>query len=264
MLECEEADAIVVSMSKSVLYLGDTSLKGAGAYLAGVMSFYRLSFDYLACDQKFGHSLLSENYAAIIISDYPARNFSPGQLNSIAEQVNAGVGLLMIGGWESFTGANREYTDAILKEVLPVVMESSDDRVNCYQPCLIEKVCEHKIVNSLPFDQNPPVIGGFNRLQSKPTSTTVLLARRFEVFRQADKFIFTPFEKPGPLLVVGSYGKGMVCAFASDVAPHWAAGLVDWGDSRIEAQAAAAEPIEVGNWYARLFANMVSWTAGKL
>lgn len=247
-----------------VLYLGDSALKGAGSYLAGVMSFHNISFDYLASGQRFSQSLLSKNYAAIIISDYPARNFSPGQLNSIAEQVGAGMGLLMIGGWTSFSGANCEYTDTVLKEVLPVVMESSDDRVNCYQPCLVENICEHPIIASLPFDENPPGIGGFNRLTAKPEGTTVLSARRFKVCRREDKFTFMPFEKPDPLLVVGSYGKGQVAAFATDVAPHWVGGLVDWGDARIQAQAPGANPIEVGNLYAKLFANMISWIAGKL
>ena len=251
-------------MSKAVLYLGDTALKGPASYLAGVMSFYNIGFDYLASDQKFSESLPGNSYEAVIISDYPAQNFSSGQLNSIAEQVNAGMGLLMIGGWESFTGADCEYTDTILKEVLPVVMEPGDDRVNCSGPCLLEKACEHQIINSLPFDSNPPVIGGFNRLANKPTGTTVLFARRFEVSRQGGKFAFTPFEKPDPLLVVGSYGKGKVCAFATDVAPHWVGGLVDWGDNRINAQAPAASPVEIGNWYAELFANMINWTRGKL
>ena len=251
-------------MSESVLYLGDTALRQAGSYLAGVMSFYHISFDYLASDQKFTRSIPINNYAAIIISDYPAGNFLPGQLNSIAEQVSAGLGLLMIGGWDSFTGANHEYTDTILKEVLPVVMQSSDDRVNCSGPCLIEKTCGHKIVNSLPFEKSPPGIGGFNRLAGKPEATTVLLARRFEASRQGNKFTFTPFEEPDPLLVVGSYGKGSICAFATDAAPHWVGGLLDWGDSRVEAQAPGANPIEVGSWYAELFANMVNWTAGKL
>ena len=263
-LECEKADVIVALMSKSVLYLGDTTLREAGSYLAGVMSFHRISFDYLASDQKFSSSFLGRKYAAVIISDYPACNFSTAQLDTIAAQVKAGQGLLMIGGWESFTGANHEYTDSILKEVLPVVMQSGDDRVNCSAPCLVEKACDHKIVNSLPFEENPPCIGGFNRLVIKGEAETVLFARRFKAVRQEEEFRFTPFEEPDSLLVVGSYGEGRVCAFATDAAPHWVGGLVDWGDSRVYAQATGASAIEVGNWYAKLFANMVNWTAGKL
>jgi uncharacterized membrane protein len=247
-----------------MLYLGDTELKGAASYLAGIMTFYDISFDYLPSDRNFSDSLLDNDYQAVIISDYPAKNFSTDHLNSIAEKVKAGTGLLMIGGWESFTGPNCEYNNTILKEVLPVIMKSADDRINCPQPCLVQKTADHKIVGSLPFDQTPPAIGGFNQFKAKPEASTILIARRFDVSRKQDNFSFTPYKEPDPLLIVGSFGKGRVTTFATDVAPHWVGGLVDWGDSRVEAQAQDAEAVEVGNWYAELFANMVNWTAGKL
>ncbi len=251
-------------MGESVLYLGDTALKGAGAYLAGVMSFYEIDFKYLASNEKFSESLLNKNWAAVIISDYPANNFSGGQLESLAQRVREGMGLLMIGGWESFTGANREYTDTALKDILPVVMAREDDRVNCFGPCLIEKTNNHPIVNSLPFDKAVPGIGGFNRVTAKSDAAVILCARMFKACRQSETFGFVPASEAQPLLVIGSYGKGRVMAFATDVAPHWVGGLVDWGCSRVNAQAPGANPIEVGNWYARLLANMVNWTAGKI
>jgi len=160
--------------------------------------------------------------------------------------------------------SNHEYTDTVLKDILPVVMDANDDRVNCSGLCLVEKASQHEIVGSLPFENNPPVIGGFNRLQSKTETTTVLLARRFNVSFQTNRFVFEPFEYPAPLLVVGRYGKGRVCVFATDVAPHWVGGLVDWGNNRLKTQALGAEPIEVGSWYAKLLANMINWTIGSL
>lgn len=247
-----------------MLYLGDTTLKGDASYLAGVMNYHHINFSYLASDQQCSHSLLDGDYTAIIISDYPSRNFSTSQLNSMGDSIGEGLGLLMIGGWESFTGANHEYTETILKDILPVVMSASDDRVNCSGPCLVEKARQHPIVNSLPFEKNTPVIGGFNRLQSKPEGNTILCARRFNVAFIDENFMFEPVEKPDPLLVVGNYGKGRICAFATDTAPHWVGGLVDWGDSRIEAQAPGANRVEVGNSYAELFANMIKWTMGEV
>jgi len=148
--------------------------------------------------------------------------------------------------------------------VLPVAMQPTDDRVNCSAPCLVEKTAEHPIIDSLAFDEDAPGIGGFNLLTAKPESTTILSAQKFKACRGENGFAFTPFEKPIPLLVVGSYGEGRVTTFASDVAPHWVGGLVDWGDARLAAQAPGASDIEVGNWYGKLFANMVRWTAGKL
>jgi hypothetical protein len=40
-----------------------------------------------------------------------------------------------------------------------------------------------------------------------------------------------------------------------DVAPHWVGGLVDWGRKRISAQSKEATAVEVGEYYATLFAN---------
>ena len=67
-----------------------------------------------------------------------------------------------------------------------------------------------------------------------------------------------------PLLVLGNFSQGRVCALATDVAPHWATGLVDWGDARIKAHATYASPVEVGNWYVEFFANILKWTASCL
>ncbi len=250
-------------MKKQILYLGDTALKEAASYLAGVMTHAGLQFDYLASDRKFAEAPGSD-YQAFILSDYPAGNFAPGELEALAKKVENGAGLVMIGGWESFTGPNREYTSTVLKDVLPVVMQPSDDRLNCPQPCLVEKMAEHSIVSGLPFDDLPPGIGGFNVVSAKPDARMILASRRFTVRRTASGFAFSPIEKSDPLLVIGTYGKGRTVAFASDVAPHWVGGLVDWGNARVSAQAPGGNAIEVGNWYAQLFANIVKWAAGLL
>ena len=86
-------------------------------------------------------------------------------------------------------------------------------------------------------------------------------ARRFKVSRQAGAFKFEPFTDSIPLLVVDRFGQGNVAAFATDFAPHWVGGLVDWGDGRTSGQAEGSVGIEVGNWYARFVANLVRWTA---
>ena len=65
-----------------------------------------------------------------------------------------------------------------------------------------------------------------------------------------------------PLLVVGECGRGRTAALATDVAPHWVGGLVDWGDGRV-VQEVNAGAIDVGNLYARFFRNLLVWT-GRL
>jgi uncharacterized membrane protein len=243
----------------TILYCGDTALLGAASYLAGVMSHFSIPFDYLASNQPFTDEVLFRDYGGIILSDYPAINFSPGQLVNLAEKVRQGMGLLMIGGWASFTGANGEYAGTVLRDLLPVNMQQQDDRVNSWRPCLIEKRQEHVIVDSLPFDEFSPSVGGFNRLKAKPGASTILTVRQVEISRKDEEIVFSPSLTCDPLLVLGSFGSGRVAVFASDVAPHWVGGLVDWGDSRIRAQAEGANRIEVGNWYAGFFANLIRW-----
>ncbi len=250
-------------MKKQILYLGDTALTGAASYLAGVMSFYGISFDYRPSDERVDASLIEGGYQAIILSDYPSGNFCADHLERVARRVHEGMGLLMIGGWESFHGAGGDYSATFLQEVLPVRMQSSDDRINCPQPCLVEKNCTHPIVDGLPFDTACPGVGGYNQVSAKPKALEVLSLRRFRVERGPAGYSFTPAAQTDPLLVIGSHGNGRVAAFTSDVAPHWVGGLVDWGSGRVTACADGGNFIEVGDWYAKLFSQMIRWT-GKI
>ncbi len=250
-------------MNGKILYFGDTALKEAASYLAGVMAYRRLAFDYIPSDSGIQDSMLDRDYQLYIVSDYPSKLFGPRQLAKIAERVSAGAGLLMIGGWESFTGFGGDYGKTVLKDVLPVEMSEGDDRVNCPQPCLVEPISDHEIIADLPFSAVCPGIGGFNRVACKPDALEILSARRFSVSAHERKFVFNPVEKSDPLLVVWTFGQGRVTAFASDAAPHWVGGLVDWGDGRVAACGPGANPVEVGNLYARFFGQMIAWT-GRL
>jgi uncharacterized membrane protein len=112
----------------------------------------------------------------------------------------------------------------------------------------------------LPWDR-PPGIGGLNEIAPKPGAQTLLAARPFAVERSGDEFTFLPGQCRS-LLVVGRHGRGRTAALATDVAPHWVGGLVDWGDRRV-VQDIPGGFIEVGNWYAELFRNLLVWT-GRL
>ena len=63
-----------------------------------------------------------------------------------------------------------------------------------------------------------------------------------------------------PMLVVGKHGRGRTAAFASDVAPHWVGGFVDWGVERVT-ESIGDGGIEVGADYAAFWRNLVRWTA---
>ena len=250
-------------MNTKILYLGDTAINQAASYLAGIMAYFNIEFDYVPSDKKIPDNLLDKNYRAIIISDYPSRNFTSEQFEAIRQKVISGTGLMMIGGWESFVGIDGKYNKTILADILPIKMQDSDDRINCSQPCLVEIISEHPIVAQLPFTECPPGIGGYNLLQAKSNANVILASRQFKVNVNDGKFRFMAEEQAQPLLIIGEYQNGRTLAFASDVAPHWVGGLVDWGDKRICACATkhGAEAIEVGNHYSQLFVNMIKWVA---
>jgi uncharacterized membrane protein len=240
-----------------ICYLGDDFLTGAAIYLAGIMTHAGLEFDYVPSVESPGDWFTADRYALYVLSDYPAARLSPEQLAYLAGAVRAGSGLAMFGGWESFHGRLGEYHRSPLVDVLPVTMREEDDRRNCAQPCLVEKVAEHPILEGIPFE-TPPGIGGFNAFSPKPDATILLTAVEFAVRQSHDQFQFTP-KRRSPLLVVGQHGQGRTAALACDVAPHWVGGMVDWGDGRVLVDVAGGF-IDVGNWYARFFANLVTWT----
>ena len=244
-------------MRERICYLGDDDLGQAAIYLAGIMTHFGLEFDHVASTQSPPAGFETERRSLYVVSDYPAENFSAAQLAHVADCVRAGSGLIMLGGWESFHGRLGEYHESVLTDVLPITMAAADDRRNCAQPCLIKKVVDHPILDGVPWD-TPPGIGGFNAFEPKPDAQTLLRCVQFAVRRSGEAFEFSPGAE-SPLLVVGAHGEGRVAALATDVAPHWVGGLVDWGDGRVM-QEVADGFIDVGNWYARFFHNLLTWT----
>jgi len=123
-------------MTASILYAGDDDLSGAAAYLGGVMAHYGLDFDHVPSSADMPDGAL-DGRKLLILSDYPAARFAPGRLDRVVELTRGGMGLLMIGGWESFTGQSGLYGPTPLAAALCVEMSAADDRVNCDQPCVM-------------------------------------------------------------------------------------------------------------------------------
>lgn len=262
-------------MNTRILYAGDSDLRGAAAYLAGVLTHAGLPFDYVPGDAPLGPSTARAEPCLYILSDYPARNLTDADFQRILGDVERGSGLLMIGGWESFHGAAGEYDRSPLAKVLPVRMQASDDRVNAPHPCVVEKRIDHPILEGLPLT-HPPCVGGYNRVQPRADADVLLSARHLAIDvrpfgeskgagrgdRFDQEYTFGVGEQ-APLLVVGRHGQGRTAAFTSDVAPHWVGGLVDWGPERVRAEAPGADEIEVGSHYAEFFTRLVRWTMGE-
>jgi uncharacterized membrane protein len=179
-------------------------------------------------------------YDAIILSDVGADTFllhpdtlnrsirRPNALKVIADYVRQGGGLLMVGGFMSFSGfgGNACYHNTILADVLPVTMMGHDDRIECPEGVVPIKKAEHDVLEGIPADW--PHFLGYQRLGAKPGAQVLMTAN-------AD-----------PFLIVGEEGKGRVAAFASDCSPHWG-------------------PPEFTGWefYARFWSQLVSWVGGE-
>lgn len=250
-------------MAKKALYLGDTSLQTAAAYLAAVMKFHEIAFDYVDSDTAFDDALLERDYSVVIISDYAASQFTQSQQQALMDRVRTkGLGLLMIGGWETHVGLGGDYHQSLLAEILPIQMQDADDRVNSYAPCMVRLEAEHVIVNGLPFQSHAPAINGYNKFIAKDHATTLLSVKRYATAFN-DDFVFNEVGTD-PLLVVAEVGAGRVANYAGDVAPHWAGGFVDWGDQRHALQAEGAGDVEIGNWYIQFFGNIITWLAKEL
>ncbi|MFA4838655.1 MAG: glutamine amidotransferase [Candidatus Neomarinimicrobiota bacterium] len=240
-----------------ILYCGDDDLDRAAVYLSSILFDQKYAFDYISSTSAFPCNMDLNRYRLIILSDYPRANFTNSQLFEICEWVNAGGSLLMIGGWESFTGMKREYTDSPLEMVLPVILSRNDDRVNYSQGIVVlPGKPNHPIVQPLDW-QKPAIIGGFNRFVPKEGTEMILAGKRIRIENQST-LSFTADVDNIPLLVVGKSGNGKVGALAFDLAPHWVSGFVDWGESRVRVDF-NNNFIEVGDQYYQFVSSLISW-----
>jgi uncharacterized membrane protein len=217
--------------------------EGAGVFLAA------LEQAGYACTYVRGHEISGrfprtadelDAFDVVVLSDIGSNSFqlpdetflrserSANRLSLLADFVGRGGGLVMIGGYMSFTGIDGKarYGMSPLAGVLPVDLLPYDDRIEMPQGLTAAvDLPAHPVLDGVCPDW-PPLLG-FNRVLAKPGATVV--ARMGE----------------DPLLVVGRYGAGRAVAFTSDLAPHWA-------------------PPEFVQWpcYAALWTSVLSWAAG--
>lgn len=180
-------------------------------------------------------------YDVIVLSDIgfntlalPPRTFEqfeqvPNRLHLIEDFVEAGGGLLMVGGYLSFTGFNGKarYKGTAIERTLPVTMQAYDDRVEQSDGVVpVRRDVDHPVVDGLPEEW--PALLGYNRVEADTEAETLVHVGE------------------DPLLVVGDHGAGRSAAFTSDCAPHWGApGFTEW------------------QHYDEMWANLVSWLAGE-
>lgn len=178
-------------------------------------------------------------YDVVLLSDIgantfllPAQTFIRGQkttnrLAVLRDWVRAGGGFGMVGGYLSFQGieAKANYRGTPLAEILPVLLETGDDREETPEGVHAHLTGEHAI--TVGVDSHFPALLGYQRFE--PAAGASVLA----AFDDA------------PLLVVNEVGDGRSLAYASDIGPHWA-------------------PEEFTDWtgFATIWQQAVTWLAG--
>ncbi|GAB3004320.1 glutamine amidotransferase [Amycolatopsis acidiphila] len=217
--------------------------EGAGEFLAaldraGFAVTYVRAHEISARFPKTAEEL--DAFDVVVLSDIGSNSFllsdetflrserSANKLAVLADWTRGGGGLVMIGGYMSFTGfdGRARYGMSPLAPVLPVTMLDHDDRVEVPEGVKAEfDQPGHAVLGGTPSEW--PLLLGYNRLTAKPHATVVA--------HTADD----------PLLVVGEVGSGRSVAFASDLAPHWA-------------------PPEFVGWphYQQLWTSILTWAAG--
>lgn len=176
-------------------------------------------------------------YSAIILSDIgantllvPEATFTqgkilPNRVDLITEYVKNGGGLLMVGGYMTFSGINAvgKWNHTSIQEVLPVEILNVDDRMEHSEGVTGKSERNHPILEGITTEEWPALLG-YNK--------TILK-------EDAEQLVSVNGD---PLIAIGEYGKGKSAVFTSDCAPHWA-------------------PKDFCEWegYNSLFGNIVNW-----
>jgi uncharacterized membrane protein len=179
-------------------------------------------------------------YAAVILSDIGANTLllhpdtfarsepRPDRIAAIRQYVEAGGGLLMVGGYLTFAGieGKARWAGTPVAEALPVAIATSDDRVESPAGAVpVVRRLDHPIVAGLPSAW--PSLLGYNRVVAKEDAEVVVAVG------------------DDPLIVAGTFGAGRAAAFTSDCGPHW-----------------CPPPFVGWEGYAPMWQQLVGWVAG--
>jgi len=156
-------------------------------------------------------------YNLVVISDVGANTFllsravfgrslsEPNRLGLIREYVLSGGGLLMVGGYLSFSGVDAKagYANSPISDLLPVRVLEVDDRAEHPEGARVTVLdAGHPALGSVG-DSWPDLLG-FNRTIPKAGAQVIAEVNGH------------------PLVAVASAGEGRAGVFTSDMSPHWA------------------------------------------
>ncbi len=245
-------------MPFKILYAGDSPVGGPANYLLGVLRANAIHVRHLSPAHQLSTAVLRQGYDAVILSDFSRKKISAAAEDKLVRQVEGGTGLLMIGGWGSFSGPFGGWHGSRVEKLLPVTCLSRDDRTNLPGGAHVLVKTPHPMFGALSFD-NPPVILGLNDVRPSKKSQVVLVARK--IVSVGPRLILDPFEHP--LFVIDPDPKRRIAAFTTDVAPHWCGGLLDWGRRSVSLPVNRKIQIEIGDSYLRFLSSMIRWLVRK-
>lgn len=195
---------------------------GADAFIAAAAS------EGLEIEQMYAHDVPGafprtvealSAYDVVILSDIGANSFllppevflegrrADNPLLALAEWTRGGGGLMMAGGYLSFTGfqARANFARTAVADVLPVTMLSSDDRVEAPQgaPVAVTEPAHLAAAGWSELVDSAPTLLGYNLVQPREDATVVATVG-------------------GDVLVATrEVGEGRSLVWTSDIGPHW-------------------------------------------
>lgn len=171
--------------------------------------------------QDHSDLLTAPEIDAVLLESVPAAAFRAEDLQALAEQVSAGKGLMMIGGYYSFGPGG--YQDSPLATVLPVemgrferqdlgvdAMLSDDLHWSPAEGVQMLPVGYHPMLRLAPAERNRqvwerlPPLTGVNKLEPAKLAQVLAVAQNGQ-----------------PLLIARQQGQGRVLAFAGDSTGRW-------------------------------------------
>ena len=151
----------------------------------------------------------------------------PDRLKLLARAVEAGKGLIYLGGWLAFSGHMEKggWRRSPISDWLPFTCLVGEDLVESSEGFHVKVAdASHPLLSGLPMKNVPPLLG-YNEF----------------VPRENMKILWHIGETQHPLLGASEHGKGRMVTYGSDPVPHWGMNLMLW------------------KGYARLWQNMAAW-----
>lgn len=245
----------------SILYAGDSWEGGPANYLLGILRTLQADFLHVPSSVRMDSKILEKHFDGIILSDYARSLLSHECEEKIMKKVlENGTGLLMVGGWASFSGPFGGWRGSLVEGLLPVICQERDDRMNLPGGALIQVKNAHPLFDSFSFE-NSPVLCGLNEVIPRKDSKIILNAKKITQTLSQGNLTLALDAKEYPLFVIEDTAKKRSAALTTDVAPHWCGGFVDWGNQSQKVTINPKIAIEVGNLYVEFLSRIIRWIA---